>query len=81
MYKQDNISKETIATIGSVISDATDVFEEVLKRIENHEDKKQRKNYLTKFIRTLKHKINRKGKNKRKLRILNLEARALFFRK
>jgi 3-hydroxy-3-methylglutaryl CoA synthase len=81
MYKQDNISKETIATMGSVISDATDLFEEVLQRIENHEDKKQRKNYLMKFIRTLKQKQKKKGKSKRKLVILLLKAKALFFKK
>uniref|UniRef100_U9U636 Uncharacterized protein n=1 Tax=Rhizophagus irregularis (strain DAOM 181602 / DAOM 197198 / MUCL 43194) TaxID=747089 RepID=U9U636_RHIID len=66
--------------MGSVISDATDLFEEVLQRIENHEDKKQRKNYLMKFIRTLKQN-KKKGKSKRKLVILLLKAKALFFKK
>lgn len=80
MYRLNNLSNETIATIGSVISNATEEFEEVLKQIENQGDKQQRNNNLKKFIRTVKQKIKRKG-NKRKLINLRLKAKSVLFRK
>jgi hypothetical protein len=39
MYLQKRFSNESVTTIGSVISNATEEFEEVLKQIENQEDK------------------------------------------
>ncbi|CAB4478991.1 uncharacterized protein OCT59_026136 [Rhizophagus irregularis] len=77
MYRLNNLSNETIATIGSVISNATEEFEEVLNQIENQGDKQQRTYNLRKYYRTIKQKIKRKG-NKPKLLILRQKAKALF---
>lgn len=75
MYHLKNYSNDSVATIGSVISNATEEFDEVLRQIENQEDKKEKYYNLKKFIRTLKQKIKRKG-NKRKLLTLLQRAKA-----
>ena len=55
------LANDSVATMGSVISNVTAELDEILKQIENHKDKGTKITYLRKFIRTLKQKIKWKG--------------------